>query len=84
MGRIFWVDANTDLPVEKEELVFELLQKLDPYKSMGPDNIHLSVVRDLADVSVRLHSTIFEKLWKLGNSQKPMGKLKASLFAGRA
>lgn len=35
------VDANTDPPSVKEELVRELLQELDPYKSMGPDNIHL-------------------------------------------
>lgn len=84
LGRIFWVDANTDLPVAKEELVFELLLKLDPSKSMGPENIHLSVLRDLADVTVRLHSIILEKLWKLGDSQKPAGKLKATLFAGRA
>lgn len=39
-------------------MVFELLQKLDHYKSMGPDNIHLRVF----DITVRLHSIIFEKL----------------------
>lgn len=84
LGRKFWVDANTDLPVEKEQLIFELLQKLDPYKSMGPENIHLMVLRELADITVRLQSIMFEKLWTSGVSQKPGRKLKASLSAGRA
>ncbi|GAB0204351.1 mitochondrial enolase superfamily member 1 [Grus japonensis] len=67
LGTKIQVDANTDpLPV-KEELVCELLQELDPYKLMGPDNIHPRVLRDLADVIVRPLSIIFEKLWRSGN-----------------
>lgn len=84
MGRKFWVDANTDLPVEKEELVFELLQKLDFYKLLGPDNIHPRVLRELADIIVRLHPIISEKLWRSGENQKPGRKLKAPLFARKA
>jgi len=58
------VNENTDLLSVKEELVCELLQDLDPYKLMDPDSIHLRVLRQLADVIVRLLSIIFEKLWR--------------------
>jgi len=48
----------------KEELVPEILQELDPYKSMDPDNIHPRVLRRLADMVVTPLSIIFEKLWR--------------------
>lgn len=37
-------DESTDLPSVKEELVCEQLQDLDPYRFMGPDKIHPSVL----------------------------------------
>ncbi|GAB0179359.1 mitochondrial enolase superfamily member 1 [Grus japonensis] len=64
LGTKTQVDVNTDLLSVKEKLVCELLQKLDPYKLMGPDNRHPRVLRELADLIVRLLSIIFEKLWR--------------------
>jgi len=48
----------------KEELICELLQELDPYKSMGPDNTCPRVLREQADVIVRLLSINFGKSWR--------------------
>ena len=78
------VDANTDPLSVEEELVCELLQELDPYKLMGPDVIHLRVLRKLADVIMRLLSIIFEKSWRSGDFSEDWRRLTSPLSTRRA
>jgi len=43
-----------------DEMVLDLLQKLDAHKSMGPDGLHPGVLRGLVDVVAKpLSSTLF-------------------------
>ncbi|KAJ7419046.1 hypothetical protein WISP_56501 [Willisornis vidua] len=44
--------------------LWDLLLQLDPHKSMGPDEMHPSILKELADVITKPLSMIFEQPWE--------------------
>ena len=50
-----------------DEMVLDLLRKLDTHKSMGPDGLHPGVLRELVHVAAKPLSIILQQSWLTGD-----------------
>ncbi|RMC15818.1 hypothetical protein DUI87_08022 [Hirundo rustica rustica] len=66
LGLVDGASEQNRVPIIQEEAVRELLRCLDTHKSMGPDGIHPSVMRELADELEKPLSIICHQSWLTG------------------
>ncbi|KAK4825912.1 hypothetical protein QYF61_003407 [Mycteria americana] len=57
---------QTGAPIIQGEMVSDLLHHLDTHKSMGPDEIHPRVLRELVEVLTKPLSIIYQQSWLTG------------------
>ncbi|KAK4811337.1 hypothetical protein QYF61_024473 [Mycteria americana] len=60
------MESRINPPIIQEEAVNDLLCHLDTHKSMGPDGIHLRVLRELAEELAKPLPIIYQQSWLTG------------------